>query len=417
MSTGKKGKNNKDIQENNRSVVLQILTQQEICTRVQIAEKTGLQQASITKIIAEFIEAGLVEEIGLVEGKKGRRSIGLRLKAEQVKVAAVKISRDMFQTGLFDIKGKLYEKYSEKTNIADGVPYIVERIKQCIDDMRRQHPEILAIGIAVPGPYDRRTGKIVLMADRIGWETVDFTEEFVNAYDIPVVIDHDADAGALAEWKYGTYHNEKGTLVHLLASEGIGAGIVSNGEILLNRSRISSEIGHMSIDLNGERCSCGNAGCLRLYCSSLALVKRAEREVGEYPESILAGKGKITAEDIFSGMEKGDPFCIRLIRDTGYYMGCGLANIINIFSADAIRISDLMVQGGDILMEAIRSTVKERVLPAYQKSLSIEYSKLKKETVLYGAAALACDMLLNHFRLVSGRLVRINEENGGGESA
>lgn len=125
----KKGKNIIDIQESNRSLVLQILTENDICTRVQIAEQTGLQQASITKIIREFTAAGIVSEVCMMTGKKGRRSIGLRLNSHLFKVIGVKISKDMFQVGVFDIKGQRLSVYSERTERLQ-VPVIVRRISK-----------------------------------------------------------------------------------------------------------------------------------------------------------------------------------------------------------------------------------------------------------------------------------------------
>lgn len=403
----KKGQNNDDMQESNRSLILKILSRVDVCTRVQIAEETGLQQATITKIMKELIGTGIVTETGNVEGKKGRRSIGLRLNADLIKVVAVKISKDMFQVGLFDIKGKLYEKYSESTAAQQSVNRIVRHIRREIDRLMRVHKEIFAIGIAVPGPFSKTENRILLMADRPGWSEVDLQAEFVDAYDIPVVIEHDANAGALAEWKYGTYGSETGTLVHFLASEGIGAGFISDGMIVRSSTGISTEVGHMSIDFRGERCSCGNYGCLRLYCSSLALVKYASEHRDEHPESILNSCEEITAEGIFDGMERGDAFCQHCVERAGFFMGCGLANIVNIYSPDAIRISDIMVGGGQRMLTKIWETIKERVLPMNYERLSIEYSQIKTDTILCGAAAIASDWLLDNFKGLPERFIQI----------
>lgn len=403
----KKGQNNDDIQESNRSLILRIMARDPICTRTQIAEETGLQQATITKIMQELLSVGVVTETGIVEGKKGRRSIGLKLNSESIKVIGVKISKDMIQVGLFDFCGKLYEKYTESTLNYNSVNRIVRHIKRAVNQILANHSDVFAMGIAVPGPFYKAENRILLMADRPGWTEVDFEKEFIQAYDFPVVIEHDANAGALAEWKYGTYDSEVGTLVHFIASEGVGAGIITNGEILQNPNGISTEIGHMSIDFHGERCSCGNYGCLRLYCTSWALVRYAEKELKAHPESCLNQCDEITAGTIFEGVGKGDAFCIACVERMGFFIGCGLANIVNIYSPNAIRISDIMVAGGDCMMRKIRETVRDRVLPFNYERLSIEYSQMKEDTILSGAAAIAVDWLLNNFRCISERFKQV----------
>ena len=406
----KKGQNKDDIQESNRSLILQILARSGVCTRAQIAEETGLCQAAITKIMKELIGVGVVTEVGSIEGKKGRRSIGVRLKSELIKTIAVKISKDAIQIALFDIQGHLYEKYSECTSSYRSVMSIVKRIRREIDRLLREYQGVFAIGIAVPGPFHKGENRILLMADRPGWSEISLEEEFINAYDIPVVIEHDADAGALAEWKYGSFHQEHGTLVHFLASEGIGAGIIADGRISRSETGFSPEIGHMSIDYQGERCSCGNYGCLRLYCSALAFVKYATEHRVEHPESILNQSDDISADVIFEGMNMGDVFCCQCVERMGFFIGCGLANIINIYTPDEIRISDIMVGGGERMLAKIRETVKERVLPLNYERLSIEYSHLKSDTILYGAAEIAAEWLLNNFNCIPERFRQIYGE-------
>ena len=399
----KKGKNIIDIQESNRSLVLQILTENDICTRVQIAEQTGLQQASITKIIREFRAAGIVSEVCMMTGKKGRRSIGLRLNSHLFKVIGVKISKDMFQVGVFDIKGQRLSVYSERTERLQ-VPVIVRRIRNSIDKALEEYHDIYAIGMSIPGPYCRSEGKILMIADRHGWDQVSLIDEFVKVYPVPVIIEHDANAGALAEWRYGSFKNKTRTLVHFLASEGIGAGIVRDGAILLGNRNVSEEIGHVSIDYKGPRCECGNYGCMRLYCSALALVEQVKEQLPGHPESLLAQEPEITADCIFSAMRHGDPFAIEAVKQVGYYMGCGLVNVMNLFDPDYICISDIMVGGGQVMLDAIRETVRARSFPFRSREPDIQYSALKTETVFYGAAAVAIDYLIHNFGLIAARI-------------
>lgn len=396
----KKGKNFEDIQENNRSLVIQILSKHKTCTRVEIARETGLQQATITNIVAALINLGVVKEVGFVEGRKGRRSRAIKLNADRYKIIAVKIERHSFQVGLFSIIGKDFEIYSESIDVEAGPVFAIKKLKEAISNLLEKNKDIFAIGVAVPGPYLRYKGKIAIMTEFPGWEGINLNEEFTSAFDIPVYIEHDANAAALAEWGYGGYNLEKGTLVHFLASEGIGAGIVNDGKNFTGSQGIAGEIGHMSINVDGEKCACGNHGCLELYCSSIAIVKKSYGELINYPDSCLNEYLSIKIEDIFDGFEKKDALCVELVRSVSRYIGYGIVNIVNLYNPSVIVISGVMSSGGQFTLDIINMIVKDRVLKEMYENLSIKISSFAIDPILYGAVALAADNLLNRSYII-----------------
>lgn len=394
MQNFRKGANNEDLLALNRALVTQHIKRQGVCSRAELANETGLTQASITKIIAGLIEHDIVKETGFIVGEKGRRSIGIALNADAYKIIGVKLSRKSFSVGLFDIGGNHYEIHSKPIDIFDMVSNTIDRIKEIIDKFLLENSEVVAIGIAVPGPYLVTEGKIVMMSEVPGWENISLRDAFIKDYDIPVFIEHDANAGALAEWWFGPHNMKKGVMVHVLAGEGIGAGIVVDGHVLRGRNGIAGEIGHMSIDMNGRKCSCGNRGCMETYCSSIAFVKEAKEGLKYFPNSQLNTCTEITADDIFNLAKAGDDYALDLVLKVGYYLGCGLANIVNAYDPDIIVISDIMSHGGDILLNEVERVVKERVWDCISQKLTIEYSSFEVETILYGAAAIATDRFL-----------------------
>ena len=400
----KKGANAETIQEINRSLVLRELIDNDMCNRAQIAYKTGLTQAAVSKIIAPLVEKEIIKEVSLMVGKKGRRSIGLCLNASRFFVIAVKISRSSYTIGLFDIKGMLITSKTESllNDMASGdaresINRIKKNIKQYVDTFNN----IFAIGISIPGPYLNHEGRLILMSGYPGWEEVNLLDEFSSSFSIPVYIEHDANASAIAEWKYGGYGlREEGVLVHILASEGIGAGVVVNGKVLEGGHGIAGEVGHMSINCEGELCACGNRGCLELYCSALAIPKRAKAQLIKWPDSMLNKLDSIAVEDIVEGINIKDAFCCEIIKQTGYYLGCGIANVINMYDPNIVVISDVVAKAGDLLMNEIKATVKKRVLKQVYEKTSIVYSKMKVDSALMGAAAVAIDQLLKQPNLL-----------------
>lgn len=392
--TKEHGTNNNDVLEMNRSLVVKLLKQKKICSRADLAKAAGLTQAAITKIVAALINMGIISEVGLIVAKRGRRSIGLQINGDLYQVIGVKFSRLSYSIGVFDICGKIYVQKTTNIQMSNEPKHILKDMKQDIRNYLDQFEKIVAIGIAVPGPYLRFEGKIALMTGFPGWQQVNFKKEFEKEFKTSVFIEHDANAGALAEWWFGERDPGKRVLVNFLVSEGVGAGIVCNGNLIIGSQGIAGEIGHISVDVNGEKCECGNYGCLENYCSAIALVKRAKQELPKYPESGLNQYKNITYYDVFNELEKGDLLAIELIQYAGYYIGYGVVTIVNAYNPDIVIVSDIMSRGGQILLNAIKVVVRERLIPELSNHVEIKLSSFSIDPILYGAAALATDHVL-----------------------
>lgn len=399
----KKGRNADYLLQANRSLVLQILARNNVCTRARIAEETGLKQATITNIITEMIQLGVVREVGIVEGKRGRRSIGIELAAEKMEVIAVKLGHVSYSMGLFDLKGTMLESMEEcfRPEEEQNPNCVLDKIKEDIWRLlEREGDKIHAIGITVPGPFLRKTGRIALMTQFPGWDKLDLNREFLQEFPVPVFIEHGANAGALAEWRYGKYRRNQGGLVNFLAGEGIGAGIVIDGEIFAGSRGVAGEIGHISLDINGEKCDCGNKGCMELYCSALSLVRHTIQALPDYPKSSLNEIDNIGYMDIFQEAEAGDELCLKMVKQAGFYIGCGIAAVINIYDPDVVIISDAMSKGGPLLLEEVKKTVKQRVLDVLYENVIIDYTEFSVNQILYGAAVVAIDRLLSNMNML-----------------
>lgn len=392
-----KGQNNEDILSGNRALIVQYLQHNKICTRSQLSKALGLTPASITKTVAGLIENGLIEETGFLQGEKGRRSIGITLKTDLFKVIGVKLSRRNYSIGVFDFDGESYgtrtESFGENTELGS----VLGDIKHGIRDYISRYDNVVAIGVAVPGPYLERESRIVLVTDTKGWKEIDLREYFAEEFSAPVIIRHDANSGALAEWWFGSQavHNGE-TAVHFLIGEGVGAGVIVGGEVLGGDNGTAAEIGHISVDANGPRCACGNYGCLELYCSSINFAKHAKSKLGEHPDSLLNRCSPLTFQSVFDAARDGDPLAVSLVKRAGRYIGYGTVTLINAYNPSTILISNDMAAGGELLLSEIMSVVRERVLEHILKDVSIELSRLPGDPILCGAAAVAIDFCLQN---------------------
>ena len=387
------GNNTSDLTEMNRSAIVRILQQREVCTRAEIAKLMGLTQASITKLVAYLIEMGIVSEVGIVKGNGNRRSIGLRLNAEKNLVIGVKFSRHVFAIGVFDISGKLYMQNETEFSLDENQGKVLTVMKNQIRKLLKEYENIVAIGLALPGPYLRNEGRIAMVTRMPNWHNVNFIEEFKNEFDKPVFIEQDANAGALAEWWFGNHGRPLSSLTYFLVGEGVGSGIVDHDRVLYGYQGIASEIGHISIDYKGMKCECGNKGCLELYCSTKAVLERAEKELPQLFEKKYKNRQE-AANRIFAAARDGNEKAIKLMESIGEYIGLGCVTLINAYDPEIIVIGDCISQADELILPTIKKIVEERTIPEVSSKVRIEISKLDVDPTLYGAAAIATDRVL-----------------------
>lgn len=391
---------NQDVtQEMNRSLLLKNLRREGMCSRAHLASLTGLKQATVTNIMKDFLNWGIVTEVGFLNGSKGRRSIGISISQDRYRVIGVRLARKHYSVGLFDLTGKEITK--RRVDFKPEEQQDAEEIlNQIADEMRRLMKKygkdsILAAGMAVPGPFIAKKNRIALITGADIWKDVDLKAFFDRELDIPVFLEHNANAGAYAHmWDLkGDYHDD--ILVYIAAGQGIGAGIVMNGKIYEGALGTSGEIGHMTIDRNGKPCVCGNRGCLERYASSLELVKDVYGD--------RAGTEGCNFEDVERRIREGDEFCIECYREACESLGTGIINIVNVINPDRIIIGDDMARPDPKLMESVvRRTVQSGVLREVWEGLTLSISTYQGDPILTGAAIVAIDRVFDS----PGRFIR-----------
>lgn len=403
MIAHKRGLNLNDVQEINRGLVIWLLRRKRVCSRAEIAKSSGLKQATITNIINDFINWGIVRETGIIEGRKGRRSIGITLDTDHYRVMGIRITRHFFAVGLFDLFGRQDVISHQQIDLTEGGPAVIGKLITAVAAMLEQASDrkVLGIGVAIPGPYVRTEGKMSLMTEHPGWEGIAIDQELASAFELPVHLEHDAKAGALAEWWFASRKFEQETMVYIAAGQGIGAGIIINGKLIRGALGIAGEVGHISIAFDGPRCACGNCGCLEHYCSTIALARYAEEGIRDHPASALARDRSFPR--IVQALKAGDPFAHEIVSKAGRFLGLGLVSLINAYNPHVIIVGDEMSQLGEVFLEVIRGTIESHVLPTVYRSTSIELCPFEHDPVLVGVSTLTVDQIL-HTPLVPDEL-------------
>ncbi|MBZ0156885.1 MAG: ROK family protein [Alphaproteobacteria bacterium] len=248
--------------------------------------------------------------------------------------------------------------------------------------------EIGGIGIAVAGLVDRENGGVFVSPNIPALNGVNLAAELEEKYATCIAVENDANAAAYGEKVAGAGRNI-GNFVMITLGTGIGGGIVIRNELL----PVAAEIGHMSINVDGRPCPCGNVGCLELYASATAIIGNAVAELERGTTSILkelynGNFYKISAEDIYRGALEGDPLSRTILREAGKSLGIGIASMINLFSPDAVILTGGLIGAWNIYVDAAIKEAAKRAMKELYGRVKIIPSSLGDDAGMIGAARL-----------------------------
>lgn len=268
--------------------------------------------------------------------------------------------------------------------ISDTITAIHQRISELLDD----DPSIVAIGMAVPGPYLRNVGHTAVVSSMQSWRKINFINEFSTAFRVPVFIEQDARAGALAHYLFDPAFHTNDYLAYYLVGEGVGLGVIDNGHLVNGAQGAATEIGHISVDVNGKPCDCGNVGCLERYCSAPVIHDMLIEDGSVIPDASDMTHAE-AARALFAKANEGNAAAQSMVREVARYIGYGCITIFNAFNPEHIIIGDIVSEAGHLLLDTVRATVAERAIPEINDFTSITLSTLPIDSTVCGAAAVA----------------------------
>lgn len=295
--------------------------------------------------------------------------------------------------GVVDVSGKILRRELIKTS-KEGPHAVVQDLLAAISRLKNSSEEILGIGIGMAGQIDRSSGD-VLFAPNLGWKNFPLAAELHKNLNIPVYVTNDVRAAAWGEWLYGAGRGCE-DLICLFVGTGIGAGIVSGGKIMLGSCNTAGEVGHMTIDLKGPKCSCGNTGCFEALASGWAIASKAKEAVAHDP---VAGKAfldlvggtidEVNARKIFEAYRLKSSFAIKIVEEVREALVAGISGLVNAFNPSKVILGGGVITGFPEFIEMIREGVPKRALKAPVACLEIAQAQLKGDAGVIGAAAFA----------------------------
>jgi glucokinase len=273
-------------------------------------------------------------------------------------------------------------------------PHLVpDALKEFVQQLRGRHPEVEAIGVGAAGIVEWPTG-LIRWAPNNTYRELPLRELLTDATGLPTTVDNDANAAAWAEARLGA-SAARDNMVFLTIGTGIGGGLILNGQLYRGRTGMATELGHMIVDPHGDPCGCGNNGCLEAMASGSALERLGRQAIVRHPNSLLAelatqNNTTVTGHMIYTAAQVGDPVAHTLFDRVGYWLGVGLASMLNIFEVDAVIIGDGLGETGALLLDPTRTSLQQFIFAKqYRPIPPIQPGSFGTQAGVVGAAHLA----------------------------
>ena len=341
----------------NRRITLNFLRHHQPMSRADLSRRSGLQRSTVSAIVDQLIEEGWVTEGAIGRLPRGRRPRFLHLNVERTGIIGVNLRPETTTVGLANVDARFEEQRSFPT---PGNPStFVQTVARTIASLRAAHPSMVCegIGVSLPGRVDE--GGRLVFAPNLGWRDVDLKQMLEAATGLPVNVENAANACALGEVWFGRHDEHLRHLVAVTVSEGIGVGVLLNGQLVHGAHAMAGEFGHMTLDENGPPCCCGKRGCWERFASNSAAVDY-------YVSGSAARPGpsapSLRFEDIIRLAGTGDRRAVETLERMATFLGAGLATIVTGLAPQVIVVIGEVTSAWDRVGPIISQVLERRAL-------------------------------------------------------
>lgn len=374
------------VRAQHNALMLRLLWSKRETSRADLARLTGMSRSTVSAIVSDILDTGIVKETRAGSSNGGRRPMMLEFDDDARVVLGLEIGASHIDGVVTNLRGQIIARGERTLPTRERPTETLDAVASMGRDLLGTRlPALLGTGIAMPTPIDPTSGR-PLRTVLPAWEQTDVAAEIQQRLSCPVRIDNDANLGALAEQWWGPGQNG-GDLVFVKVATGIGAGLIIGGKIVSGAHGVAGELGHLSIDPNGPPCMCGLNGCLNVVIGTKALTARAEARRPHFPDSILPELG-IDLPTLIRASTANDPLALEILRFAGERLGQGLANLLNVLDPATIVVGGEITRAGPKLMEPVRETIVRRTRLAPTGGDRVVRSQIDRQSVALGAATL-----------------------------
>jgi len=387
----------RDLRKSNRARALWELYLNGPLTRQEVGTAAGVSPATVSNLVGELLEQGVVIEVGLEDSNGGRPRGLLQVNPEYGFVIGVDVGETAALVELFDLGMQVRASHVSSTELArldpeDAVRHVVEGIESVIAQAGVAREQILGVGVGVPGLVEHGEDAVV-HGQSVGWDAVPFGAMLRRHLKLPLLIDNGAKTLGQAEKWFGAARGSDNAVIVLLGI-GVGTSIISNGELYRGATSSAGEWGHTTVMVNGRLCRCGAVGCLEAYVGAGAIVARynelKRRQVAVRPHELEDRVAAIVRA------EHTDKSAAKVLDETATYLGAGIADLVNLFNPERVVVGGWLGQLlGDSLLPRIREVASRHALRLPFSHVSILKAQLGKDAVALGAATLPIASVLS----------------------
>lgn len=350
-------------------------------TQATIARETALAPSTVSSIVHEMVTAGVLAMDSSHGGRRGQLVrfsdnagfvVGLDVGHRHLTVAVADLNQDIKARQRFDLPRG--HSVTEVLDTADST------LATMVQELKISRAKLLAAGLTLPAPVDLEGRVVSAGAILPAWDDTDVRAAASGHLGLPVAVENDANAGAVGEFAQGAGRNVQ-NMAYIKVSHGVGAGLILNGRLFRGATGSAGELGHMTLDEQGEVCRCGNRGCLETFISSEAVLALLGTTRG--PD--------LTVSDVVDAALAGDVGCARVIGDTGRTLGTTVANLCNIINPELVVVGGELARAGDLLLAPLREIVSRYGVQGCTQDLTITAAELGPEAHLTGALIMALE--------------------------
>lgn len=390
----------------NRSLILDQLRLRSPLSRADLAGITGLNKTTVSSLVDELMAGEFVREIGRDASGGGRPGVLLELNPDAGCIIGAEISVGQVNVILTDFRASIFWRRELRFDKSEDLRKVLGRLttllRQAVQQGQRTGRRLFGAGLTIPGLVDVATGTLIFEPN-MGWRDVPLLSSLASELDVPIFVDNDANAAALAE-RYLGVAQDVDDFAYVVANIGLGAGLVIGGHIFQGASGFAGEAGHTTIDPDGPLCRCGNHGCWERLASQRALIERVQTAVQAGEHSVLgpltvSNPNELTTQAIVEAARGNDAVCLRALTETGRYLGIGIANLINTLNPSLVAFGGALSLADEFLMPVILQVVQDRAMEQPRRVARVVVSAFKADACVMGGVALVLHDILSRPRL------------------
>ncbi len=405
FSTGNQGV----LRQQNLSGIMHHLYEKAPISRIALARLTGLNKTTVSSLISELLDNRFVIEIGNGAAKgSGRRTVLLDINPARGCIVSAEVGADFISVICANFAAEIIWRHREGHAITARREVILKRavriLQKAVAAGTAEGAALLGLSLAVPGLVDRESGTL-LFAPNLGWSDVPLKAMLAQSFQTMILVENEATQAALGEQYFGVAEGCDEVL-YISAGVGLGGGLVLGGRIYSGSAGFASEFGHMTMEPDGELCSCGNRGCWETQVSQAALFRNIRQAIAKGAASrlktmIRKNAGQLTVEMVVAAARGNDAVALKALRKVGRHLGIGIASLINALNPRLVVFGGILSLAGDFLLPVVNEELQHRALRWNQAAVRVVIAKYGSDASVMGGIAKVCQAVLTNPLLAS----------------